>query len=134
MSDTIESIKSEIAALEAEYANLIAREKRLKSELQQTSERLSKLRLPWGDGDGLILAARRRLAGEEARVERERIWTTAPVVKIEGRPDGRLIKVTPKQVHVMTDSQYGGKTIYDRETGRTRWSGDGRITNLDELR
>lgn len=132
MSDTIETIKAEIAALEAEHANLIAREKRLTAELQQVSERLSKLQPSWSGAYGLISAARNRLASEEARVKRERIWTTAPVIKIEGRPDGRLIKLTARQIHVMTTPD-GGKIIYDRATGKTRWKIDGRITNLDEL-
>lgn len=54
------------------------------------------------------------------------------MVKIEGRPDGRLVKLTPKQVHVMISAD-GQKTIYDRTTGTTRWKTDGRITNLEEL-
>ena len=126
--DEIEKMRSELKALEQELVQTDQTIARLKKELESAEKRRNELKPGWNPDIGDIAATRRRLASAEAA----HIWATAPVVKIEGRPDGRLIKLTPKQVHVMTTMD-GSKTVYDRETGTTRWKFDGRITNLDEL-
>lgn len=126
--DEIEKMRAELKALEQELVQTDQTIARLKKELESAEKRRNELKPAWNPDMGAIAATRRKIA----EAERARIWSTAPVVKIEGRPDGRLIKLTPKQVHVMV-AQNGMKVVYDRATGRTRWNIDGRITNLDEL-
>ena len=125
------SLRADLRALEDELTRTDQTIARLKRELAAAEKRRDELQ-PWNPDRGAIAAARRKVEAAEAEAECAHIWATAPVVKFDGRPDGRLLKVTPKQVHVMT-TRDGLKVIYDRATGLTRWKFAGRITNLDEL-
>ena len=130
--DEIEKMRSELKALEQELVQTDQTIARFRKDLVEAEKRRDELQPVWNRDIGAIASVRRKIEVAEAQAKRAHIWATAPVVKIEGRPDGRLIKLTPKQVHVMTTMD-GLKTVYDRKTGTTRWKFDGRITNLDEL-
>lgn len=130
--DEIEKVRAELKSLEEEVKQLDLTVVRLEKELDEAKKRRDKLKPVWSPDFGLIGNLRSRLARLEREAECARIWATAQIVKIEGRPDDRLVKLTPKQVHVMI-SESGVKLAYDRTTGTTRWKTAGRITNLEEL-
>lgn len=127
--DKLAAAATELKVLRDEYAVLVKRKTELEAELATVGTRLKQLRNPWGCNSGQIPDAERRVKLAELVVKdsasRQVVW------KKEGYGHrGRtyvVTRVTPKRIYVREAGSGLREAQYDRDTGTTRWSGDGGI-------
>lgn len=135
---TVSKAQAAVDLLKEEYSLLLREQAALRVRAAEVEYRLSKIK---GYSSGELNSAEQRLL-EAQRAEK---WDALPVIvefadSERGAErgevkEGRLLKVTPKQIHVLTQRGRDRAVIFDRETGKEGRGGhySARILNLEEV-
>lgn len=136
--DTIPSVEEAqrvIAALQAEAKTLDAEMASIKQRMAAIEARKNEIGGTWRLS-GLLPVAQQTLERAKAAALWDRLPTAEYLPMFSETPQvGRLLKVTAKQIHILTRRGSDYVTIFSRETGKAgRGDGnDARILNLAEV-